>query len=110
MSNILIIGSENFDRYSDIEDFMNKNYSKFLFNSPNVYTLSQRGVANCIYHYFRYHHIPNFKLIQFDNKLKKNILKEIDTLIIINNIPKDNTNLVKEAERKKKINILNFSL
>ena len=109
MNEILIIGSESFDRYADVEEFLNANYSKLLFNKPKVYTLSYKGVANCIYHYFRYHHIPNFKLIQFDNVLKKNILKKIDTLIIINGVPKENINLVKEAERKK-IKIIDFSL
>lgn len=108
MNNILIIGSETFDRYADIEDYFSRNYISLFSNKPNIYIMSSKGIANCVYHYARYHHIPNFKSIEYNQALKKNILKQVDSILAFNNVDIYSKLLI-DAERKK-INIQNINI
>lgn len=101
-NNILVLGPDDYRDYYGVIKFFNENSSLLLHSKPTFYAQSEKGLSNLMYLFFRQHELGVlFKNITHDNAMKKNILKEVNKIMVFNDCVGDNLRLINEARRKK---------
>lgn len=86
---ILILGVDDYDYYYGVHKHLEK-IGIGITSFPNIITLSNRGVSNHVYFYYRYNNLLNKYTSYFNTKFKiKDLINQVSEVYVFGEIEND---------------------